>query len=131
MVRIRTKRHDDGRVELIRVLTAEDSWSAEDPLAYEASIVWLVDIESLPFVRESMARGVKSRTAKLRASGMGQMVGYAKLTDDAPVDPQTHGFTRRFFYLKQKDLSGGRIPKTAVDPRSILPGVPGRKLRPE
>ncbi len=129
MVKVRTKHHEDGRVELIRILTPDESWSAEDPLAYESSIVWMVEIDSLPFVREAIAEGVKSRTAKLRASGVGQMVGYAKLTPDAPADVKTGGFQRRFFYIKEKDLAGDRIPRTAVDPRSILPGVPGRKLR--
>ncbi len=129
MVKVRTKRHEDGRIELIRVLTTEDSWSAEDPLAYEASIVWLEDVESLPFVREAVAEGARSRTGRLRAGGLGRMVGYAKLTEDAPVDLKTNGFRRRFFFLKEKDASGERIPRAAVDPRTVLPGVPGRKLR--
>lgn len=129
MVKVRTKQHADGRVELIRVLTADDSWSAEDPLAYESSIVWLEDIDALPFVRETIAVGVRSRSGKLRATGVGRVVGYAKLADDAPMDPETRGFRRRFFFLKDKDRSGERIPRQAVDPRTVLPGVPGRKLR--
>ncbi len=129
MVKVRTKRHEDGRIELIRVLSADESWSADDPLAYEASIVWMQEIDELPFVRETMITGAQSRSGKLRASGVGRIVGYAKLSDDAPIDSEGHGFRRRFFFLKEHDLQRDRIPRQAVDPRSVLPGIPGRKLR--
>ncbi len=129
MSKIRKKIHDDGRLELIRLISVGDSWTAGDPLAYEKSIVWLRPIEELPYVRESFAEPVRSRSGPIRVEGAGELVGYATLTADAPVDSTTHGYRRRIFYLREEDPVENRPPGKAVDPRSVLPGVAGTRLR--
>ncbi len=129
MATIRTKHHDDGRIELIRLISANESWSVSDPLAFEKSIVWLRPIDDLTYVRESYAEGVRSRNAPIRVEGSAELIGYATLTADAPLDATHHGYRRRIFYLRSKDPVEGRPPSKAVDPRTVLPGVAGKRLR--
>ena len=129
MVKTRTVRHPDGRCEIVRVLSADDlaNWSNEDPLAYEKSVVWLEDVTALPFVRVVQVRCAKSRRGRLRLSSAERVVGYSKLMADAPRDPRTKRFTRRLFYLKDGDGASANDapPEHAVDPGTVLPGVPG------
>ena len=129
MEKIRTKLHNDGRIELIRILSPDDRWSAEDPLAYEASVVWCQEITALPYVREAIADGVKTRTGRLHGRGIGRIVGYAKLAEDAPRDVKSRGFRRRYFFIKEKDLDRARIPRRAVDPQTVFPGIAGKRIR--
>jgi hypothetical protein len=128
MVRTRVVNRPDGRQEVFRLLSTEDlaNWSNDEPLAYEKSIVWLEDISGLRFVRVAEVRGARSRRGRLRLSGTQRLIGYAKLMPDAPRDPSTKGYTRRFFYLQNTDLApGGSTPDRAVDPKTVLPGVRG------
>ena len=128
-MKIRKKIHADGRVELVRLISTDDSWSAGDPLAFERSIVWLRPVEDLPYVREKTVVGVRTRTGPLRVDGAAELVGYSTLSDDAPIDSETHGYQRRIFYLRPEDPRPGRPPKRAVDPTTVLPGVLGTRLR--
>ena len=128
MIRTRTIRHRNGRREILRVLSAEDlvEWkSGGGPLNYERSIVWLENIDQLPFVRVVMVNCAKSRRGPLVLKGSERVVGYAKLMADAPRDPQTSRYTRRMFYLKETDTADSQFPERSVDPKSILPGVAG------
>ena len=129
MVRSRTIRHRDGKQEVLRVLSVDDleEWKGNGPLAYERSIVWLENIERLPFVRVVEVRCAKSRRGRLVVQGDARVVGYSKLMADAPRDPETSRFTRRLFYLKPTDHLDGPVPERAIDPRSVLPGVPGTR----
>ena len=54
---------DNGAREIIRLLSPEDldQYDKDDPLLFEKSIVWLEDVESLPFVRVKMVRTARSR----------------------------------------------------------------------
>ena len=124
----RTKIHEDGRREIIRMLSASsmDDWKQDDPLAYEKSIVWLEDVEALPYVRVAMVHGAKSRRGPLHFDGPGRLVGYAKLLPDAPKTPDTNTYSRRIFYVREADQQpSAEPPAKAVDPKSIFPGVAG------
>ncbi|MEO8497868.1 MAG: DUF6009 family protein [Planctomycetota bacterium] len=128
-MKTRRIQHQDGRTEIVRVLSTEDliAWSDDDPLAYEKSIVWLEDIHRLGYVRVVRVCCAKSRRGPLMVNSGERVVGYAKLMPDAPRDAKTQRFARRLFYLKDSDRSdqADSIPTTAIDPRSILPGVAG------
>lgn len=119
-------------MEIVRVLSTEDliAWSDDDPLAYEKSIVWLEDITKLGYVRVVRVCCAKSRRGPLVLSSGERVIGYAKLMPDAPRDAKTQRFARRLFYLKDLDRSAGSgtIPNSAIDPRSILPGIVGETV---
>ena len=130
----RTIKYTDGRQEVVQVLDDGrlSNWSEDDPLAFEASIMWLEDASQLPFVRSKLVRNCKSRRGKLNIGGGGRIVGYSKLTSDAPVDPVTQRYTRRVFYLRSADCESKRpITPTsldgAVDPKTVAPGKHGVK----
>ena len=68
----------------------------------------------------------RSRRGALNLSTGERVIGYAKLTPDAPRNRETDCFTRRLFYLKSSDIDEQScVPQDAVDPRTILPGVRG------
>lgn len=128
MVATRTIRHRDGRWEIVRVLSTSDlaHWNQNEPLSYEKSIVWLENIERLPYVRVAEVRCATSRRGALVLNGKHRVIGYSKLMDDAPRDPHTARFTRRLFYLKEGDGRSQTLPAgQAVDPRTVFPGLPG------
>lgn len=131
-MKTRQIQHQDGRTEIVRVLSTEDliAWSDEDPLAYEKSIVWLEDITNLGYVRVVRVSCAKSRRGPLVLNSGERVVGYAKLMADAPRDAKTQRFARRLFYLKDSDRvdGSGSLPATAVDPRTILPGIAGEPV---
>lgn len=129
MIEMRTVRHRDGSQEIIRVLTDEviGGWTPNRPLAFEKSIVWLEPIDELDFVRVAYVRNATSRRGPIYVRGVGMVVGYSKLTVDAPRDPSSRTFTRRVFYLKEEDLllNLNQIPAGVTDPKTILPGIEG------
>ena len=129
-MKTRRIQHQNGRVEIVRVLSTEDliAWSDDDPLAYEKSIVWLEDITKLGYVRVVRVCCATSRRGPLVLNSGARVVGYAKLMPDAPRDTKTQRFARRLFYMKDLDREdvNRTIPATAVDPRSILPGIVGK-----
>lgn len=128
-MKTRLLRHRDGRQEIFRVLSADElaDWKGGGSLAYERSIVWLEDIDRLPFVRVVEVRCAKSRRGKLLLNGSERVVGYTKLMADAPRDLVTSRFTRRLFYLKDGDEQLTTPPEQAIDPRTLLPGVLGQR----
>ena len=131
----RTITHPDGRREIIRVFDTQalQSWSADDPHAYEHSIIWLRDVSALDYVRVATIKTARSRQGRLRA-GEGQItiVGYSRLTDDAPPDSVTKAYVRRIFFLSDQDARANMnsFPADAVDPNSLAPGVEGQPPRP-
>ena len=131
-MKTRRIQHQDGRTEIVRVLSTEDliAWRDDDPLAYEKSIVWLEDIEILSYVRVIRVCCAKSRRGPLVVNSGERVIGYAKLMPDAPRDAKTQRFARRLFYLKDSDrpIESVSVPTTAVDPRTILPGIAGEAL---
>jgi hypothetical protein len=119
----------DGSIEIVRILNDDmlGHWSPNGPLAFEKSILWLQPIKELDFVRVGWVRNAQSRRGPLYVRGVGMMLGYAKLTTDAPRDSNTKSFTRRLFYLTEDDLqlNANQIPAGVYCPHSILPGVTG------
>lgn len=128
MIKTKTVRRTDGKVEILRVLGpgAMDEWNRDDPLAYEKSIVWTVDISRLDYVRVTTIHSARSRRGPLEASGPIRVVGYAKLTSNAPRNPDGATYSRRMFYVKDEDGRADAAPSNAIDPRTVLPGFPGR-----
>lgn len=121
--------YTDGRQEILRVdeSTAE---TVSGPLSQEISILWLEDIAPFPYVRVVVSRSCKNQRGKLQAASAGRVIGFSRLRSDAPPDPATGCFTRRVFYLRDVDLDGtqaasGKLPRGALDPRTIAPGLPG------
>ena len=128
-IKTRTVKRQNGCTEVVRVLSAKDlaEWSDQDPLAYERSILWIKNIDHVRFVRTVEVRCARSRRGALNLSSGERVIGYAKLTSNAPRDRKTDCFTRRLFYLKPSDSDEqSSVPKDAVDPRTILPGVRGK-----
>lgn len=120
-----------GAVEVIRLISPDDleHFAKDDPLLYEKSIVWLEDVDFLPFVRVKMVQGVRSRRGPLSFGKGFRVLGYSKLTPDAPRCAATHGYQRRVFYLKPDDTTDPDAvpPSTSYDPKTILPGIAGRQ----
>ena len=127
----RTIQFRDGRREIQRVLSNEElaDWKGDGALSYERSIVWLENVDRLPFVRVVEVRCAKSRRGKLILKGPERVVGYSKLMADTPRDSRTARFTRRLFYLKANDASLVTPPDRALDPKTVLPGVAGKPAR--
>lgn len=130
-MKTRVMQHKDGRQEVVRVLTTDElvEWSAEHPLAYEKSIVWLENIDRLRFVRVAQVRCAKSRRGPLVLSSGERVVGYSKLLPDAPRDKATQRYSRRLFYVTDQDTRTDAVstPMAAVDPRTVFPGIEGEK----
>ncbi len=129
MIDTRTVNYGDGRQEVARLINDRNmnQWDSRDPLAYESSIIWTQDISALDFVRVATVRNARSRRGALKLDDSRlTVVGYSKLTDDAPTDT-THHFTRRVFYLRNEDsrLNMNAFPRGAVDPNSLMPGGTG------
>lgn len=119
----------DGAHEIVRLLSPAEleNASKDDPLFYEKSIVWLCDVRSLPFVRVKQVHSAVSRRGPIYLGGDARVVGYSKLTPNAPRNAQSKGYTRRVFYLRADDLgdAAGPTPRNAVDPKTVFPGVSG------
>ncbi len=130
MINTRRVPRPDGGEEIVRILDDHllDQWQPDNPLAFEKSIVWLRPLDTLDFVRVATIRNAKSRRGPLLSSANVTILGYSKLTSDAHFDPQTKAYTRRMFYLTERDfeLNSNEFPEGAIDPQTILPGQPGR-----
>lgn len=96
-------------------------------LRWEARIVWLRPVETLPrYVRERLATGEPRRVGISRRRHP-SVVGYAELWPDAPNEGWPGSFARRVFWLAAHDPYEGRgAPIEAVDPRTVEVGVPGK-----
>lgn len=105
----------------------------EDLIQYEDDIVWLEDIGDIDYVRELLVRaGTRVRGVNWNDAD-GHLVGYSVLHRDAP-SVAWRRFNRRVFYVTRWDryyeaegTYKNRAPDEAVDPRTVAPGVPGRK----
>jgi hypothetical protein len=122
--------HPDGGSEIVRVLDRleVDHFDSRDPLAYEASIRWLVSLDSLDFVRTRMVKKAQSRRGRIRLDSYDVVVvGYAILQEDAPKHRKTNGYCRRVFYLSEEDNATNlnAFPVGALDPSTITPGATG------
>ena len=81
-------------------------------------------------MRLKTVRMAHSRRGPLYLGGDGRVVGYSKLTPDAPRLPgRRAGMFVVFSTFDRRILqSDAQIPSGAVDPTTVLPGVEGRTL---
>jgi hypothetical protein len=135
-MKTRTVYHNDGRIELRRIMTSQSlkDWDRRYPLAYERSILWLKAIGGRDFVRVAVVRNARSRRGPLLTGNSNQVVlGYSKLTVDAPLMPGNEMcYLRRVFYVTQQDIllneySG--LNENCLRPGSILPTVWGEQFK--
>ena len=105
----------------------------EDELVHEDDLVWLEDISTLDYVRQSLDR-LPTRRGKPPYHRDGRMVGYALLGPDAKPSRSSGTFRRRVFWLLPHDrdtdpegLYATGAPAEAVDPRTLAPGSKGCK----
>ncbi|MGD9486039.1 DUF6009 family protein [Streptomyces sp. TRM70308] len=105
----------------------------EDEISHEKELVWLEDIDTLDYVRQSLDR-LPTRRGKPAYHRDGRMVGYATLTTSAKASRSSGTFRRRVFWLLPHDrdtepegLYATGAPAEAVDPRTLGVGVKGRK----
>lgn len=106
---------------------------AEDELVHEDDFVWLEDISTLDYVRQSLDR-LPTRRGKPPYHRDGRMVGYALLGSEAKPSRSSGTFRRRVFWLLPHDrdtdpegLYATGAPAEAVDPRTLAPGSKGCK----
>ncbi|MFF4276093.1 DUF6009 family protein [Streptomyces sp. NPDC001536] len=106
---------------------------AEDELVHEDDFVWLEDISTLDYVRQSLDR-LPTRRGKPAYHRDGRMVGYALLGSAAKPSRSSGTFRRRVFWLLPHDrdtepegLYATGAPAEAVDPRTLAPGSKGCK----
>ncbi len=106
---------------------------AEDELVHEDDFVWLEDISTLDYVRQSLDR-LPTRRGKPPYHRDGRMVGYAVLGTRAKPSRSSGTFRRRVFWLLPHDrdtdpegLYTTGAPAEAIDPRTLAPGSKGRK----
>ncbi|MFI7012254.1 DUF6009 family protein [Streptomyces sp. NPDC050145] len=105
----------------------------EDEISHEQELVWLEDVSSLDYVRQSLDR-LSSRRGKPAYHRDGRMVGYAVLGPKAKASRSSGTFRRRVFWLLPHDrdtdpegLYATGAPAEAVDPGTIAARVKGYK----
>ena len=138
-IETRSIEHTDGRLEVRRIFDDDNmgDWDAANPLAFEKSIVWFDDAVDREYVRFALIRNARSRRGELVIDdGKRHLVGYARLTPDAPFDRGDQGYARRVFYVlndeaEQLARQDGMVHPIhrCVDPRTVLPTVIGKMPR--
>jgi hypothetical protein len=128
MATTRILKRNHGGYEILRHDSRPQSAELQDPLAFEQSIFWLQPLSGLDFVRVAIVRRALHLRGPLLCQPPYLLLGYSRLAAHAPRDPVTGGYVRRMFYLKPEDsqLNMNQFPPEGLDPRTILPGVPGR-----
>jgi hypothetical protein len=103
----------------------------EGEISHEAELVWLEDINSLDYVRQSLDR-LPTRKGMPAYHRDGRMVGYAILGPTAKPSRASGTFRRRVFWLLPHDrdtepegLYAKSAPAEAVDPRTLEKRVKG------
>jgi hypothetical protein len=104
-------------------------------LSHETELIWLEDIDTLDYVRQSLDR-LPTRRGKPAYHRDGRMVGYAVLGPEARASRASGTFLRRVFWLLPHDRDGqpeglyaSGAPSEAVDPRTVAPGIKGYKTQ--
>lgn len=106
---------------------------SEDEINREIELVWLEDIDSLDYIRQSLDR-LPTRVGRPAYHRDGRLVGYAVLSHEAKASRVSGTFRRRVFWLLPHDrdsnpdgLYARSAPAEAVDPRTLSAGIKGRK----
>ncbi|MFE6713932.1 DUF6009 family protein [Streptomyces sp. NPDC057695] len=106
---------------------------SENDLKHETDLVWLEDISTLDYVRQSLDR-LPTRGGKPAYHRDGRMIGFAVLANTAKASRASGTFRRRVFWLLPHDrdsepdgLYASSAPAEAVDPGTLQPTVKGRK----
>ncbi|MFF8414833.1 DUF6009 family protein [Streptomyces omiyaensis] len=106
---------------------------SENDLKHETDIVWLEDVSTLEYVRQSLDR-LPTRSGKPAYHRDGRMVGYAVLSTTAKASRASGTFRRRVFWLLPHDrdttphgLYASSAPAEAIDPLTLAPTIKGRK----
>ncbi|MBD2303800.1 DUF6009 family protein [Nostoc sp. FACHB-190] len=101
-------------------------------IQYESKIVWLSNIEAIPYVREHFDTSCTRRKGKLKYQSY-EIVGYAELEDKAPNTGRRGCFARRVFWLAKHDryyepegVYQQGCPLEAIDPLTVFPKVLGQ-----
>lgn len=104
-----------------------------DEISHETELVWLEDIDTLDYVRQSLDR-LPTRQGRPPYHRDGRMVGYALLGPNAKSSRASGTFRRRVFWVLPHDrdtkpdgLYAKSAPAEAVDPRTVGPRVKGYK----
>lgn len=126
-MKTRVRELKDGSREVIRLLSPDEmeAWIKDEPLSYEKSIVWTSDISHFSAVHVKTVRSAKSRRGPIYLGAGAHVVGYSKLTPNAPRDPVSLGYVRRVFYVLDDESRESRGPHATVDPRTVFPGEVG------
>ncbi len=106
----------------------------QEILTYEKEIIWLVDLNDYPWVREhrtdfTQRQGISKARSKQIANGQ-KIIGYADLSDDAPpsfTSGTKKHYYRRIFVVRDGDYEAyiDGHPVEAVDPMTVQPKTKG------
>lgn len=101
----------------------DSSYRYED----EEDVIWLESAEGLPYLREVVEGG--DRTRRLKPHFNRRIIAYTRLKPNAKPDRgyqnASAGYRRRYWYISSQDpYQGG--PIEAVDPKTIIAGQPSR-----
>ncbi|MEU9979422.1 DUF6009 family protein [Streptomyces sp. NPDC051014] len=104
-----------------------------DEISHETELVWLEDIDSLDYVRQSLDR-LPTRKGRPTYRRDGRLIGWANLAQSAKASRASGTFRRRVFWLLPHDRDSQPdgdyakgAPSEAVDPRTLEPRVKGYK----
>jgi Family of unknown function (DUF6009) len=99
-------------------------------LGNETRIVWLRPIEDLDYVREGIVLTTRRR-GRIGMRGRRTLIGYAEVVK---TGRGIVTYSRRIFWLRAHDRHfdpkgcyAVRAPCEAVDPRTVAPGIPGKR----
>ncbi|AFZ27234.1 hypothetical protein Cylst_5198 [Cylindrospermum stagnale PCC 7417] len=99
----------------------------------ESKIVWLKNIDAIPYVREHFDTCCTRRKGKVKYQDH-EIIGYAELEDNAPNTGRSGCFARRIFWLAKHDrfyepdgTYREGCPMEAIDPLTVFPKVLGQK----
>lgn len=107
---------------------------ADEHLQDEAEIIWLVDPSGIPHVREEDWLTTRRNSPPPRSTPNWQVVGYSTVKDSKKRSRGQSYYRLRLFTLRPHDRANDPngtyrtdYPAEAVDPLSVMAGVPSRK----
>jgi hypothetical protein len=104
---------------------------ADPKLLHETSIEWApgVDPAALVWCRERLVRNVYGRTGRPSLRYY-RLLGWGNVSPAAPeCGGMRNCFVRRMFFLTREDDPAAPKAATAIDPKTVRPGVFGTPIR--